>query len=77
MSPQIDQIKSVDENPEQSTPANQQEDIFTIQKYLLCLIFIQWVCTIDKEHIKHFFSSFLVRFSSDPSVRNLYDIYWR
>ena len=50
MSPQIDQTKSIDENHEQSIPVDQQEDIRTVQKYLLALIFIQWVCVINKEH---------------------------
>lgn len=49
MPPQIDKIKSVDEdeNIVQSVPVDQNENIFNVRKYLLSLLFLQWVNSID------------------------------
>jgi len=45
MPPQIDKTKPLDgnENIEESVPSDHNQNVFNIQKYLLILIFIQWV----------------------------------
>jgi len=54
MPPQIDKIKSVDENENivQSVPVDQNENIFNVRKYLLTLLFIQWVNSIDTSYFE-------------------------
>jgi hypothetical protein len=50
MPPQIDKTKSVDENEnihQSVVPVDQNENIVHVQKYLLTLLFIQWVSLID------------------------------
>jgi hypothetical protein len=50
MPPQIDKTKSVDENEninQSVVPVDKNENIVNVQKYLLTLLFIQWVSLID------------------------------
>ena len=51
MSPQIDQIKSSEEILEQSIPNDRSEEICNVQKYLLILLFIQWVISLHQNSL--------------------------